>query len=139
MSIKEVVENEGLKFQEHTVTTKDGYILIVHRVSMDFDAIKPPVFLQHGLCSSSENFMLNSSDSLAFQLANAGYDVWLGNNRGSIYSKNHASLDFDKDCEYFDYSFYEMGKFDAPAQIDHVLKETGFKSLSYIGNSQGTT
>lgn len=115
MSIKEIVENEGFKFQEHKVTTKDGYILKIHRVSMDFDTIKPPVFLQHGMISSSENFMLNSSDSLAFQLANSGYDVWLGNNRGSIHSKDHVKLNFDKDCEYFDYSFYEMGKFDAPA------------------------
>ena len=26
--------------------------------------------------------------------------------------------------EYYDYSFYEMGKYDAPAQIDFVLKKT---------------
>lgn len=40
---------------------------------------------------------------------------------------------------YFDYSFYELGKYDAPTQIDYVLKKTGHKKLSYVGHSQGTS
>lgn len=83
--------------------------------------------------------MLNSCDSLAFQIARAGYDVWLGNNRGSIYSKEHTSLDYDKDAKFFDYSFYELGKYDLPAQINYVLQSTQYEKLTYIGHSQGTT
>jgi len=40
---------------------------------------------------------------------------------------------------FFDYSFYEMGKYDLPAQIDYVLSTTGVKTLSYIAHSQGTS
>ena len=54
----------------------------------------------------------------------AGYDVWLGNNRGNIYCRKHVKFT-TADKEFFDYSFYEMGKYDLPAMIDKVLKETG--------------
>jgi hypothetical protein len=29
----------------------------------------------------------------AFVIAKSGYDVWLGNNRGNKYSRNHQSID----------------------------------------------
>ena len=61
-TIKEIVEADGLTFEYHSVTTEDGYILSVHRVtSPDFagKTSKPVVFLQHGLFSSSEAFVLN--------------------------------------------------------------------------------
>ena len=73
-------------------------------------------------------------------MANAGYDVWFGNNRGSKYSRKHVSLNAEKDyAKYFDYSFYELGKYDAPTQIDFVIKKTGHKKISYIGHSQGNS
>ena len=36
MTIRDIVENQGLCFQEHKVTTEDGYILTIHRVATDF-------------------------------------------------------------------------------------------------------
>jgi lysosomal acid lipase/cholesteryl ester hydrolase len=50
----------------------------------------------------------------AFQLVRAGYDVWLGNSRGSKYSLGHTSLNPKKDKSYWQYSWTEMGKYDAP-------------------------
>ena len=37
--------------------------------------------------------------------------------------------------EFFDFSFFEMGKYDAPAQIDYIRNYTGKDKLSYIGHS----
>lgn len=73
---------------------------------------------------------MNKNKSAPIQVANAGYDVWMGNNRGNKYSRGHVKLNPDNGTdaekrEYFDYSFYELGKYDAPAQIDFVLKKTG--------------
>lgn len=89
---------------------------------------KPVVFLQHGLLSNSETFLLNGNISMAYKFADAGYDVWLGNSRGGLYSRHHTSLNPDNktdEKDFFDYSFYEMAKYDTPAQIDYILNHTG--------------
>ena len=72
---------------------------------------------------SSEGYILAGENSLAYVLVEQGYDVWLGNNRGNIYSEGHIKWSKEDD-EYFQYSFTEMGEYDIPAMIDLVLKET---------------
>ena len=111
--IQKVVEDElGLNFEYHNVTTEDGYILEMHRVfSANFTAEidRPVVFCQHGVLSSSEGWIARKEEGAAYIFANAGYDVWLGNNRGNHFSRKHATLDPKKDkAKFFDYSFYEM-------------------------------
>jgi lysosomal acid lipase/cholesteryl ester hydrolase len=74
----------------------------------------------------------------AFQIARAGYDVWLGNNRGTKYGLKHTTLSTDSD-EFWDFDQETMGMHDLPAIIDHVLAQTNSTSLKYIGHSEGTT
>lgn len=74
----------------------------------------------------------------AYLLADHNYDVWLGNARGNRYSRNHTTLDPDE-SKFWDFSWHEIGMYDLPAMIDHVLKVTGFPKLHYAGHSQGCT
>ena len=102
---------------------------------------KPAVFLQHGFLASADCWVANGAGlSPAFQLARSGYDVWIGNQRGSKYSRSHKTLDPDsKSGEFWHFSFVEMGDIDSPAFIDYIRKTTGQPKISYIGHSQGTT
>jgi len=106
---------------------------------------KPVVLLQHGIEDSSTEWVINSPDkSWAFILAKAGFDVFLGNNRGNMDSRGHTTLD-PKKAEYWEFDFEEMGTKDVPAFIDFILKETNEtnsmegKLAAYIGHSEGTS
>lgn len=117
-TVKEIIEAAGFEFEEFEVETEDGYLLTMHRVFKNSSAGKPAIMLQHGILSSSETWILNGSESMAFRLATEGYDVWMGNNRGSLYSRKHKTLNPDMlgmEGKFFDYSFFELGKYDVPA------------------------
>lgn len=115
----------------------------VHRISYSpvsgRSPKKPPVFIQHGLLSSSNDWIVSGpGKGLAYILADAGYDVWMGNARGNTFSRKHKTLS-PKDKRFWAFSWDEIGYYDLPAMIDYVLKKTGRTSLNYIGYSQGTT
>lgn len=128
----------GLEFEEYDVKTEDDYTLKLFRIRQsDYNQSSLPIFLQHGILDSADNWVINGAErSLGLRLAALGYDVFLGNNRGNKYSLTHG----DKTRrEFWDFSFQEMGQYDVPANIDTILKLTGHQKLIYIGHSQGTT
>lgn len=71
-------------------------------------------------------------------LSNAGYDVWMANSRGNTYSKAHVNMSAS-DSKFWEFSWHEMGIYDLPSTIDHILNATGQKKLDYVGHSQGGT
>lgn len=92
--------------QTYETVTEDGYILAIHRITHGLtnadDPAKPAVLLMPGLFCSAAAYTVNGKDSsLAFVLAEQGYDVWIANPRGTTYSRKHQTLDPDDDKSSF--------------------------------------
>jgi len=140
-----IVREKGYPIEEHFVETEDGYILGVFRIPYGRDETdeslhlhKPVVFLQHGLLDSSYTWVNNfPNESFGFILADQGYDVWLGNNRGNTFSQRHVKY-LKNTPEFWNFSYDEMAQYDAPNMIDYVLHYTNHTQLAYVGHSEGT-
>ena len=136
---KEFMASYGYPLEENSVTTPDGYILSVWHLTPKIPNGKV-AFLQHGLCDTAMTFFQLKEKSIPFLLLEAGYDVWLGNVRGNIFSKGHISKDpNDENSGYDDYSIDEFVKYDMVSMINHVKERTHVDKISYIGHSQGST
>ena len=115
--------------ESHVSYTPDGYILKIFRVLPESadpqDFSRPVAFIQHGLLNTAENWVGSKEYSLASKMIEEGYDVWLGNSRGNLYSRGHLVMDPERDSKYSQFSFYEMGIYDIPSMIDYVRNYTG--------------
>ena len=75
------------------------------------------------------------SESLAGGLAERGYDIWIGNNRGSRYSNKNRRDGEWSDKERWSWTWAEMGIYDIPAFIDKMLLVTGKPKVTLFGYS----
>ncbi|KAF5207878.1 Lipase [Thalictrum thalictroides] len=141
----ELIKPSGYPCTEHTVETKDGYLLGLQRVSSsssrggdkNVKPIGPPVLLQHGLFMAGDAWFLNSNkQSLGFILADQGFDVWVGNVRGTHWSHGHTTLSV-KEKDFWDWSWQELALYDLAEMINFVYSMTNSK-IFYVGHSQGT-
>ncbi|KAJ8962629.1 hypothetical protein NQ318_001022 [Aromia moschata] len=119
LDVPQIISRHGYPSESHTVATEDGYLLTLHRIPGT----------KNGKRGRSSGFFL----------ADQGYDVWLGNARGSTYSKGHVSLPMWS-SQYWNFSWHEMGTFDLPAALYYVSNITEKAGdIIYIGHSMGTT
>nr|CAD7461995.1 unnamed protein product [Timema tahoe] len=143
LTAPQLIVKYGYYVEIHHVVTEDGFILELHRVPGS--PRNPPAqgksvfLLEHGLlCSSADWLIQGPGKSLAYLLADQGFDVWLGNARGNTYSRRHVRLSPD-DPQFWNHDWHHMGVFDLPAEIDYILQNTQQQSLYYAGHSMGTT
>ena len=138
-----IIEKHGYTYEEHEITTPDGYLLTVYRITggpvTGPSQGKKVAFLMHGVVSSSADWVVSGpGKALAYILCDSGYDVWMGNARGNTHSRKHLYLSPNK-RQFWDFSWHEIGQIDLPAMIDYALQVSGQTKLHYIGHSQGTT
>ncbi|XP_050567932.1 lipase member M-like [Cygnus atratus] len=145
MDVGEIVRYHGYPYEEHEIVTDDGYYLTMQRIphgrnsGSSSTSHEPAVLLQHGLVLEGSNWVTNlPNSSLGFILADAGYDVWIGNSRGNSWSRKHKEFEYHNE-KYSAYSFHEMAMYDLPATINYILQKTGQEQLYYVAYSQGTT
>uniref|UniRef100_A0A182SB68 Partial AB-hydrolase lipase domain-containing protein n=1 Tax=Anopheles maculatus TaxID=74869 RepID=A0A182SB68_9DIPT len=123
----ELIEAADYPIEKHVLTTSDGYILKLHRIPdpVQFPSAEQPittnndpdellrftpnktfrgtVLLVPGLFSTAADFVVTGPENgLAFVLADAGYDVWLANVRGSRFSRKNVKLSVT-DSEFWDF------------------------------------
>ncbi|XP_011305498.1 lipase 1 [Fopius arisanus] len=138
-----LTDKAGYKSEWHNVTTKDGYILSLFRVppnpAKNNTQNKGPFYLQAALGGTGDLWVLfGQNRSLVYSLSDAGYDVWIGNLRGTYYSRGHTNMSAH-DKKYWDFSLDEYALQDLPAFFDYIINATGQPQLSYVGHSLGST
>ncbi|KAJ6651504.1 hypothetical protein lerEdw1_020901 [Lerista edwardsae] len=144
MNISEIIHYWGYPSEQYEVLTADGYYLLVNRIPYGVHGSRktepgPAVLVVSGFGVEGRSWIANlPSNSLAFVLADNGYDVWLLNCRGSTWSRRHQNLSIDQE-QFWDFSFHEMGIYDVPATINFILQKTKQDALYYVGHSQGAT
>ncbi|XP_068957742.1 lipase member K-like [Petaurus breviceps papuanus] len=144
MSISQIISYWGYPSEAYDVITEDGFILGVHRIPYGKGhsnriAQRPIFYLQHGMFVSSSIWVANPPyTSLAFTLADSGFDVWMGNSRGNIWSQKHVRHS-PESLEFWAFSFDEMAKYDLVATLNFVMNKTNQETLYYVGHDQGVT
>ncbi|KAJ3622053.1 hypothetical protein MTP99_002585 [Tenebrio molitor] len=138
----EMVERNGYKGKSHTVVTEDGHILTLFRVTSNqarSNGKKQPIYMEHGILLDSDIWTFVGRRSLAYSLADDGYDVWLGNQRGNPYSRGHKTLKYT-DSKYWDFNLDTAAADDIRTVLKYIANETGMGgSIIYVGHSKGTT
>eukprot|EP00831_Metopus_contortus_P014700 TRINITY_DN16094_c0_g1_i5.p1 TRINITY_DN16094_c0_g1~~TRINITY_DN16094_c0_g1_i5.p1 ORF type:complete len:244 (-),score=27.66 TRINITY_DN16094_c0_g1_i5:25-756(-) len=139
-SFSEYLTSYGYNFETHKAVTKDGYLITLWRIPKKISekrSSRHPVLLQHGVMDNAFSWLYkNMYKNLPIMLVDLGYDVWLGNNRGTIHSLEHVDIQEHNSRKisgkYWEFSFDEMGLYDLPAMIDYISDITGQPKVSYL-------
>ena len=77
---------------------------------------------------------------LAYVMANAGYDVWMLNDRGNFYSRHNLYMDPDDPRSgFWKFSWDTIGFKDYPPTFEYIRNITNQQKLYVIAHSQATS
>lgn len=138
--VTNLINNSGYRGDAYKVKTEDGYVLTLHRVrSSKRENFKGTAFLMHGLFRNSADFLATGPNvALPYLLADHGFDIFIGNSRGSKYCNEHEKFS-NKSSEFWNFSWHEIGYYDLPAMIEFAINKSGTSKVFYTGHSQGCT
>jgi hypothetical protein len=118
----------GLQRRIVSVRAGDGRALTLHHIRGAAAPTAGPVLLLHGTGVRAEVFYgAPLPHSLVDSLVAAGFDVFVGNWRGSI------------DLPECSYTLDEVARFDHPALVAAVLRESAATTLKAVVHCQGST
>lgn len=136
----------GLDLEEYSITTSDGYVLVLHRLIDPKDTIavrqaKRPILLQHGLLLCSGAWLAPGTNSLPYYFWEQGYDVWMGNNRCGFEPKHtYYEGNLMHNEEFWDWDIRAFASYDLPCIIDNVLlHKPDFQKVILVAHLQGCT
>jgi len=114
-------------FDVYPFLSRDGFSCNLWRLKSTGPVTRGPVLLVHGAGVRSNIFNPPNRRNFLNALAEAGYDVWLENWRGSMECKpNHWDLD-------------QVALNDHPAAVEEVCRLTGAESIKAVVHCQGST
>ncbi|XP_059706784.1 LOW QUALITY PROTEIN: putative lysosomal acid lipase/cholesteryl ester hydrolase [Haemorhous mexicanus] len=137
MNISQKILFHGYPSQEYEVMTEDGNFLSLNRIphgrgGAGLSGPGTQVLIVHGLCLDGGDWVDNFPESsLAFILADTGHNIWIGNSRGSSWSRRHRSLSTASE-EFWDFSLRQLGC-GWP-----LIKKQPQEQLFYVGHAQGS-
>ncbi|AKQ68633.1 Polyhydroxyalkanoic acid synthase [Myxococcus hansupus] len=111
---------------------KDGWELVVHVRRAPVRRFEEPVLLCHGLAANRFTFDFEPPYSVAHYLAEAGFDCFSVEWRGTGHSRQPP-----RGRRYTDFTIDDHILQDGPALLELALKETGAKQAFWLGHSLG--
>jgi predicted alpha/beta-fold hydrolase len=134
--VEKSIKSKELKVQIHKSITKDGCQIFSHQIlpkvqNYNNDKL---IFCQHGFFETGATYTIYNN-SLAIKLAELGYEVWIGHNRGSSFGQ--TSSEYDE--SFWDYNIDHIIEFDLLCQIQKMFEISGKKKFAFVGQSQGGT
>jgi hypothetical protein len=135
-----MVKKFGYECEEHTVQTKDGYLLTIFRIPSRINEnepkFKPAVLMQHGFLSNAASWLANGPhESIPLELVNSGFDVWLGNTRENSFGRKHIKLN-PETPEFWKFSLDEVAEYDIPAIVDYISECKEKESNGKLSNEE---
>ena len=149
----DVVGRYGYFYEKYEVQTEDEWTLTLFRIKGRNAPTKPnPVFFMHDLMMDAASWLNSYEDDvpMPMQLVDQGYDVWMGNNRGTRFSLENPLYPYGdnvysiyayltENALKYDYDWMTMGELDLPPMLDKVRAATNNAKLTYVGIGQGTS
>ncbi|KAL0702384.1 hypothetical protein Bca4012_058506 [Brassica carinata] len=148
----DMIAKLGYDSKYFKIRTKDARKLILlqipkHRPGIDYEETYSPVQLTHGLIYALPQTIYtrwngiswrrcSPNESLGFVLADHGFDVWVGNVRGTRYSYGHVTLS-ETDKEFWDWSWQDLAMYDLAEMVQYIYSVANSK-IFLVGHSQGT-